>query len=217
MSASTVSRPGRALRKARLALCTASGLACLGLGTGPAASAQPVPADSVAAPTSASAESPDPTGRRVRGAVLRSLAVPGWGQLYNGEAYKAPFALGLVVGAGATGVAQQRQYLLYSRAAFYSVCVGTPERESCEGFESRREAWTEAGGDRVPTSQYQQRRDSARGARDLAFAAVVGVYALQVLDAYVAAQLSDFDVSEDVTLSVAPRLGGAGLSLRARF
>ncbi|MEO0558535.1 MAG: DUF5683 domain-containing protein, partial [Bacteroidota bacterium] len=162
-------------------------------------------ADSVAA---------DTTENRPRGAVLRSLAAPGWGQIYNGETYKAPFALGLVVGAGVYAYVQQDRYLLYRRAAYYANCLEVPGRDVCEGFERREPEYEEAGGAQFSASAYEQVRDSARGNRDLGIVAFVGVYALQMVDAYVAAQLADFDVSEDLSVSVVPAPGGAAAVLR---
>ena len=169
------------------------------------ASSQPVRTDNVVV---------DTTENRVRGAVLRSLAVPGWGQVYNGEVYKAPFAAGLVIGAGAYAVYQQDRYLLYRRAAYYANCLEVPDREVCEGYTSRLPEYTEAGGEQFDADAYESIRDSARGNRDLGIVVFVGVYALQIVDAYVAAQLSDFDVSEDLSIGVAPMPGGAAVALR---
>jgi len=146
--------------------------------------------------------------------VLRSLAVPGWGQVYNGETYKAPFAAGLVVSAGVYAYLQQDRYLLYRRAAYYANCLEVPGRDVCEGFESRQPEYEEAGGDQFGAAAYEQVRDSARGNRDLGIVAFVGVYALQILDAYIAAELADFDVSEDLSIGVAPVPGGAAATLR---
>jgi len=46
---------------------------------------------------------------------------------------------------------------------------------------------------------------------------VAVAYALQALDAYVAAELLGFDVSEDLSLGVGPAAGGGALSLRVRL
>lgn len=180
------------------------------LALAPSVVGQPIRTDSSAT----NAALVDSTESRVQGAVLRSLAVPGWGQVYNSEAYKAPFAAGLVVGAGAFAFVQQDRYLLYRRAAYYANCLEVPGREVCDDFERRQQEWEEAGGDQFTADAYERVRDTARGNRDLGIIAVLGVYALQVVDAYVAAQLSDFDVSEDLSLSVASAPQGASLTLR---
>ena len=55
--------------------------------------------------------------------------------------------------------------------------------------------------DRLKEWQNQTRRN-----RDLAIAATVIVYALTLIDAYVDAQLFDFDISDDLSLNVYPEL-----------
>ncbi|GAB5534120.1 MAG: hypothetical protein Rubg2KO_03690 [Rubricoccaceae bacterium] len=192
-------RSQRVLRRSALAL-VAFGLAA-------SAHSQPVRADSTGT-------QPDTTENRPRGAVLRSLAVPSWGQVYNGETYKAPFVVGLVAGAGVYAYIQQDRYLLYRRAAYYANCLEVPGRDVCEGFTSREPEYEEAGGNQFNADAYERVRDTARGNRDLGIVAFVGVYALQVLDAYIAAELADFDVSEDLSLGVVPAPGGAAVSLR---
>ena len=57
-------------------------------------------------------------------------------------------------------------------------------------------------------------RDRARGQRDVGVLIVGVAYAVQALDAYVAAQLADFDVSEDLSLRLAPERGGLALRVR---
>ncbi|MGB3544002.1 DUF5683 domain-containing protein [Rubrivirga sp.] len=169
-----------------------------------AASAQPIATDST-------------TSRSPRTAVTRSLLVPGLGQLYNGEPVKAPIAAALVVGALVYAVDRQTEYVRFRRATLFAGCEqdpdSTPDRvEICLDAPDYRDEW-EALGSPLFTS-LRPVRDRARGQRDVSYLLVGVAYALQALDAYVAAELSDFDVSEDLTvvLEVAPRR--AGLSLR---
>ena len=51
---------------------------------------------------------------------------------------------------------------------------------------------------------FRQRKDRFRRWRDLSFFALIGVYALSVVDAYVDASLSEFDISPDLSLRVEP-------------
>ena len=51
---------------------------------------------------------------------------------------------------------------------------------------------------------FKNRKDKYRRWRDLSFFALVGVYALSVVDAYVDASLSEFDLSDDLSLRVEP-------------
>jgi hypothetical protein len=58
-------------------------------------------------------------------------------------------------------------------------------------------------------SNYQRRlyewQNNTRRYRDLSIAASVVVYALILIDAYVDAQLFDFDISPDLTMNVGPQ------------
>ena len=51
---------------------------------------------------------------------------------------------------------------------------------------------------------FKKRKDYYRRYRDLSFFILVGVYALSVIDAYVDASLSDFDISDDLSMHVGP-------------
>ena len=52
--------------------------------------------------------------------------------------------------------------------------------------------------------------------RDLSIFAFIGVYALSVVDAYVDAELSNFDISPDLSMRVEPTLLNGGNSLRSK-
>ena len=51
---------------------------------------------------------------------------------------------------------------------------------------------------------FKKRKDRFRRWRDMSFFVLVGVYALSVIDAYVDASLSEFDISNDLSLRVEP-------------
>ena len=53
---------------------------------------------------------------------------------------------------------------------------------------------------------FRKRKDRYRRWRDMSFFCMLGVYALSVIDAYVDASLSEFDISPDLSLSVAPTI-----------
>ena len=50
----------------------------------------------------------------------------------------------------------------------------------------------------------RRRKDTFRRYRDLSIFAFIGVYLLSVVDAYVDAELSNFDISPDLSMGVAP-------------
>ena len=153
---------------------------------------------------------PDTAGAATR-ALRRSLVLPGWGQATNGQRAKVPIVAAALVGAAGVLVYQQRRTLLYRRAALFAGCRESTGRDVCADVASAEDEWVATGS--LPFAQVFALREQARGRRDLAGLAVGIVYALQALDAYVAAQLLGFDVSEDVALSAAPD----GVALRVRF
>ena len=57
---------------------------------------------------------------------------------------------------------------------------------------------------------FKKRKDRYRRWRDLSIFATIGVYALSVIDAYVDAQLSCFDISDDISFSIEPQRIGDG-------
>ena len=57
---------------------------------------------------------------------------------------------------------------------------------------------------------FKNRKDRFRRWRDLSAFCFVGVYLLSVIDAYVDAQLSAFDISEDLSLHLSPTTLSSG-------
>ena len=59
---------------------------------------------------------------------------------------------------------------------------------------------------------FRRRKDFYRRYRDLSIFCLIGVYALSVIDAYVDASLSEFDISKDLSLRVQPAVINNGAS-----
>ena len=51
---------------------------------------------------------------------------------------------------------------------------------------------------------FRKRKDRYRRWRDMSVFVMIGIYALSVIDAYVDASLSEFDISDDLSFSVEP-------------
>jgi hypothetical protein len=156
--------------------------------------------------------------RTPRGALWRAAVLPGWGQAYNRQYTKLPFVYAGLGGLVATVIVLNDRYKLYTHAyqfkAFEEI---TPEGEMNprQRFEidylrllDRRGVGSLASGSIRPS------RDALRRNRDLAILGTGVVFGLSILDAYVSAQLMDFDISEDLTVSVHPGVGGVRTSLR---
>ena len=53
-------------------------------------------------------------------------------------------------------------------------------------------------------NKFKRRKDYYRRYRDLSAFIMIGVYALSIIDAYVDASLSEFDISDDLSMRVTP-------------
>jgi len=141
------------------------------------------------------------------GALRRSLLLPGWGQVYVGQPGRAPFAAAAVVGLGTAAVLVNGRYVRLRHAYLYvsrettDPTVPDADNEFAEFFE----VWQEAGA--LPAATVRAKRDGARRTRDLVVLGTTVAYLLQALDAYVAAHLVGFDVSEDLSIRLTPEVG----------
>ena len=190
------------------------------LATSPTLEAQAEP-DSLVLRTGAPAERIDPAyadGRSPKGALWRSLAVPGWGQLYNGRPVRAAVGFAAVAGMATLAVRDGLAYGERRRAAQYANAqeeLGLPltEPSSENEFAGFYDDWVEVGG--FTAGQTRQLRDSSRRSRDRNLILTGLVYTLQAADTFVTAHLAGFDVGEDLSVRVLPAPGG--LALRATF
>lgn len=148
-------------------------------------------------------------------ALRRSLLVPGWGQLGNRRPARALVAAGAVAGAAGYLVVRQLDYGRYRRAALFAGCVEAPDRDVCTDVAFAEASWQALG--QPSFAAVRPVRDAARGQRDVAGLLLVAVYAVQALDAYVGAELADFDVGEDLSMAVGAEAGAAALVTRVRF
>ncbi len=62
------------------------------------------------------------------------------------------------------------------------------------------------GGETNYTNILQDRQNTYRRYRDISIVVAVLVYALSIIDAYVDAQLFDFDISDELSLNIEPQI-----------
>lgn len=124
--------------------------------------------------------------------LIKSLIIPGWGQIENRQIWKVPIVYGIFAGIGVYAMFLHDQYSDY-RAAHYNSERGpdtdfrfgpTPER--LEGLN---------------TNELLSTRNSYRNQRDMMFVAFGLAYALNAIDAYVFAHMRSFDVSDDLSFN----------------
>ena len=135
-------------------------------------------------------------------AMWLALVIPGGGQIYNRKYWKLPLVYGGFVGCIYAMRWNNMMYKDYAQA-YLDIMDDDPTTASYNKF-------LHLGRQITPQneSRYQQifkkRKDRYRRWRDLSFFVMVGVYAISVIDAYVDAELSQFDISRDLSLKVEP-------------
>ena len=145
---------------------------------------------------------PDPTT-----ATWRALAFPGGGQIYNRKYWKLPIVYGGFVGCLYAYNWNGQMYKDY-RQAYLDIMDSDPNTDSYKEF--FRPGYDFERNKEYLKDVFKKRKDRYRRWRDLSIFATIGVYALSVIDAYVDAQLSCFDISDDISFSIEPQRIGDG-------
>lgn len=140
---------------------------------------------------------PDPTR-----AVWMSALFPGLGQLYNRRYWKLPIIIGGYMGLGYATSWNNNMLSDYTKA-YRDIMDNDPNTKSYMDLfppnikESDLDrAWL--------TNVLQSRKNFFRRNRDLCIIAMVGVYLVAMVDAYVDASLSHFDITPDLSLDWSP-------------
>ena len=155
--------------------------------------------DSTASPTLGQVRVFNPDPQR---ALWLSALCPGLGQVYNRRYWKLPIVVGAFVGLSYGASWNNRMYKDYSKG-YRDVMDDDPDTRSYMDFfpptvrESDLEtAWLQ--------KVMKNKRDYYRRYREICVIAMVGVYLLNIVDAYVDASMAHFDISPDLTLDVSP-------------
>lgn len=142
-----------------------------------------------------------PTPRK---AVIYSAIFPGLGQIYNKKYWKLPILYGGFVGL---------TYAITWNNGYYRDYLGAYQDIMDDDLTTNR--WHDMlpyGLDWESVDQawfkgvLQQRKDYYRYYRDLSIIGTVALYLVAIVDAYVDAQLFDFDISPDLSMRVEPAI-----------
>ncbi len=130
-------------------------------------------------------------------AVVYSLMLPGLGQYYTEEYWKIPLFTGTCLTTGILFFYYNNEFNSTSNLYDQAVETGAPSN--------------------VITSLRSQ-REAYRDNRDLSGLIFVLSYALAAVDAYVGAHLFDFDISDDLSMSIRPHIQNtSGISVVLRW
>lgn len=142
---------------------------------------------------------PDP-----KKAVIYSAIFPGLGQIYNRKYWKLPILYGGFVGVS-YAITWNNSYYQDYFGGYKDIIDGNPDTNNWHALvpyqyrddpESIDKTWF--------TGVLKDRKNYFRYYRDLSIIIGVALYGLGIVDAYVDAQLFDFDVSPDLSLRIEP-------------
>lgn len=135
-------------------------------------------------------------------ALWLALVVPGAGQIYNRKYWKLPIFLGGFMGCVYALTWNNMMYKDYSQA-YLDIMDDDPNTASYNKF-LHLGVKIDASNEERYKQLFKGRKDKYRRWRDMSLFVMIGVYALSVIDAYVDAELSEFDISKDLSLRVTP-------------
>lgn len=134
-------------------------------------------------------------------ALWLALVLPGAGQIYNRKYWKLPIFYGGFLGCTYALLWNQQMYLDYSQA-YLDIMDDDPNTDSYLDMLPPRYDIT--GREERFKTVFKNKKNFYRRYRDLSAFCFVGVYLLSVIDAYVDAHLSEFDISPDLSLQLQP-------------
>jgi len=135
-------------------------------------------------------------------ALWLALVLPGAGQIYNRKYWKLPIFYGGFVGCIYALTWNNMMYKDYAQA-YLDIMDNDPTTESYNKFLHLGQKIDSTNQERYKTI-FKNRKDKYRRWRDMSFFILLGVYAVSVIDAYVDAELSQFDISKDLSLKLSP-------------
>ena len=135
-------------------------------------------------------------------ALWLALVIPGAGQIYNRKYWKLPIIYGGFMGCIYALTWNNMMYKDYSQA-YLDIMDDDPNTASYNKF-LHLGVKIDASNEERYKQLFKGRKDKYRRWRDMSLFVMIGVYALSVIDAYVDAELSEFDISKDLSLRVTP-------------
>jgi hypothetical protein len=127
--------------------------------------------------------------------LLFSACLPGFGQAYNKKYWKIPIIYSALGGVGYSVGFYNKQYQKYLKGLEEILRHEIDPSVPLTIFDEKAEKKT--------VIKY---KEAFRRNRDLSALAFLAVYALNIIDATVDAHLSDFDISDDLSLNIEPEI-----------
>ncbi len=147
-------------------------------------------------------------------AVWLGAVIPGAGQIYNGSYWKLPIVYGAFMGCGFAISYNNNRYRNYKNAyldLYNDIQLGRVSETDDKTYIAVLHGQNLKNLDQVGEASgwlnsLKNEQDRFRRFQDYSILATVVVYALSLIDAYVDAQLFDFDISPDLSIHAEPQL-----------
>ena len=134
-------------------------------------------------------------------ATWLAVVFPGGGQIYNRKYWKLPIIYGGFAGCAYALSWNGKMYKDYSQA-YLDIMDSNPNTKSYEDLLPPNANYSEE----QLKNTIKNRKDMFRRYRDLSIFAFIGVYIISIIDAYVDAELSNFDITPDLSMRVEPAI-----------
>lgn len=134
-------------------------------------------------------------------ALWMAVVLPGGGQIYNRKYWKLPIIYGGFLGCTYALMWNQQMYRDYSQA-YLDIMDDDPNTHSY--LEMLPPRYDITGREERFKQIFKNKKDRYRRWRDLSAFCFIGVYLISIVDAYVDAQLSEFDISPDLSMRLQP-------------
>lgn len=134
-------------------------------------------------------------------ATWLAVVFPGAGQIYNRKYWKLPIVYGGFAGCAYALSWNNKMFKDYSQA-YSDIMDGDPNTNSY--YDLIVGVTIDEKTDTRYSSLLKKRKDYYRRYRDISVFAFIGVYLLSIIDAYVDAELSNFDITPDLSMRVEP-------------
>ena len=138
-------------------------------------------------------------------AVWRGAVIPGYGQIYNRKYWKLPIVYGGFMGCAYAITWNGTMYSSY-RSAYFDISDNDPTTNSYLDILPEGYTMENLGGEAAFKQILETKYNSYRRYRDMSILATMIFYALTLVDAYVDAELYDFDISPDLSIQLQPAL-----------
>lgn len=144
---------------------------------------------------------PDP-----KRSLWMALVLPGGGQIYNKKYWKLPLVYGGFMGCAYALTWNNMMYKDYSKAYMDMMDSDPGTRSYIDFLPIRYQDMSDAEIKSQFQDTFRNRKNYYRKYRDMSLFCFIGVYLLSVIDAYVDAELSNFDISKDLSVQLEPSI-----------